>query len=360
MSAAEKRHVRFGIIGTGRIAGHFAEDLRLVRDVSLHSVLSRKLASAETFRQSHGAIRAFDSIDDFLSDADLDAVYVASPNSEHFGHALKAIRAGKAVLIEKPMALRAADASQIAKEAEKNGVFAMEAMWIRFLPGILQAKALLASGAIGEVTAVRGELSYENQYNPQNRLFDPKLGGGASLDLGVYLLSLTILLFGVPLNISGSWKAAPNGVDLSAAYSLAYPAFQADLLAGLDKTRGNSFEISGSQGVLRIDDPFIQGKSLRILNRRAATSKLLRQTFGRPMSKLQKLAMRMPIPGQRRWRFNYPGHGLQFQAEALANAVRHRETKPTIAMRSDSSAVLAIIEQVLAQKAERRPSKTTI
>jgi predicted dehydrogenase len=223
LSPSIERTVRFGIIGTGRIAADFANDLKLVKSTALHAVLSRDMQSARTFQQAHGAAKAYASIEDFMADTEIDAVYVASPNSAHFSQAIAAVRAGKAVLIEKPMAASAAQAAAIEAEAAKQGTFLMEAMWIRFLPGIQRAKALIESGAIGQINSVRGELSYFNAYDPNSRLFNKALGGGASLDLGVYLLSLATFLFGAPASVSGQWKAAESGVDCAALKPL-YPS----------------------------------------------------------------------------------------------------------------------------------------
>jgi predicted dehydrogenase len=349
LSPSPERTVRFGIIGTGRIAADFADDLRHVKNAALHAVLSREMKSAERFQLAHGAARAYASIDAFMSDPDIDAVYVASPNSAHPEQAIAAIRAGKAVLIEKPLAASVCEAEAIAAEAAKHRTLAMEAMWIRFLPGIQRAKALIESGAIGTVKSVRGELSYFNAFDPNSRLFSKALGGGASLDLGVYLLSLTNFLFGAPMSVSGQWKAAASGVDCAAQYALGYEGFGASLVTSLERDGHNVFEIEGAKGVLLIEDPFIQARRLRVLKGAAATARSLRPET-RP-GKLLKLLSRLPFPGQENLAFNYPGNGLQFEAEAVADAVRGGETGSKPAPLADSIAVLKMIETILAQPA---------
>ncbi len=352
----KKRVISFGIIGTGRIAHDFAADLKHVADARLHSVLSRSMTSAEAFKKAHHATQAYDSIDEFVNDPAVDIIYVASPNSAHVAQGLRAIRAGKAVLIEKPAAPSKPEAEVIFREAARSGVIAMEAMWIRFLPGILKARSLIRDGAIGRIVNVRGELSYKNQYDPQSRIFSKALGGGASLDLGVYPLSLCLFLFGDPQKFGGTWRAAPTGVDASAAYQLFYqspgphqPAFQADLVTSIDRNGGNVFEVEGTDGVLRIENPFIQAKTVRILRGRAA--KLLRASFGRPMTVLGKLAARLPLLGQEVHRFDYPGNGLQFEAAAMADAVRSGNVSSLVSP-AQSTAVLRIIGQVLSRPAE--------
>lgn len=349
LSPSPERMVRFGIIGTGRIAADFASDLRHVKDAALHAVLSREMPGAEAFRQTHGAAIAYASVDAFMADPQIDAVYVASPNSAHLEQALAAVRAGKAVLIEKPIAATAADAMAIQAEAARHGTFAMEAMWIRFVPGIQRAKALLESGAIGQIKSVRGELSYFNAYDPASRLFSKALGGGASLDLGVYLLSLTQFLFGAPSDVSGEWMAAASGVDMAARYALAYPGFSAALDTSLERDGHNVFEAEGTLGALRIEDPFIQARRLRILTGAAAKSRLLRPDAG--PGRAQKLIARLPFPGQQILTFSYPGNGLQYEAQEVVNAARSGKSASALAPLSDSVEVLQMIETVLSRPA---------
>jgi predicted dehydrogenase len=351
VSPSPDRTVKFGIVGTGRIASDFANDLKLVKNTALHAVLSRDMKSAEAFQMKHGAARAFASMDAFMADPDIDAVYVASPNSAHLAQALAALGAGKAVLVEKPLAAASFEAEAIQSQAARSGTFAMEAMWIRFLPGIQRAKALIESGAIGQVKSVRGELSYFNAFDPNSRLFSKALGGGASLDLGVYLLSLTTFLFGAPRNVSGQWKAAASGVDSAAQYHLGYPDFSAELFTSLERNGHNIFEIEGTDGVLRIEDPFIQARRLRLLTGAAAKPGFLRPVSAAKPALLQKLLARLPLPGQKIYVFNYPGNGLQFEAQAVAEAVRAEASGSNIAPLSDSIAVLKMIETVLSQPA---------
>ena len=307
------------------------------------------MRSAEAFQKFHGAAKAYAKIDDFVADPEIDAVYVASPNSAHLEQALAAIRAGKAVLIEKPMAASVPEAEAIAAEAARHGTFAMEAMWIRFLPGIQRAKELIDSGAIGQIKAVRGELSYFNAYDPGSRLFSKALGGGASLDLGVYLLSLTTFLFGAPQNVSGSWKAAASGVDCAARYDLSYEGFSATLSTSLERDGHNVFEVEGSTGVLRIEDPFIQARRLRLLTGAACKAAFLRPET--PPGRLMKLLSRLPIPGQQMMAFIYPGSGLQFEAQEVVDAIRSGRSGSAAAPLNESIAVLNMIETVLSQPA---------
>jgi predicted dehydrogenase len=348
----DQRIIRYGIIGTGRIANSFAADLQHVRSAALHSVCSRDMQTARQFGSRYQAVIPHTSIDNFLGDPSLDAVYIATPNSAHLPQALACIRAGKPVIVEKPLAMSAAAAQIIAAEAAKYGVSVMEGMWIRFLPGIIRARDMIRAGEIGEISAVYGELCYAHAFDPDSRLFSKALGGGAALDLGVYLLSLSLFLFGTPNGIHGSWQVGPSGVDITASFSLAFKAFEARLVTSINRTGGNAFEITGTKGVLRIEDPFIRGQRIRVLRGFSARSSLLRPPLDQPMGFAHKLAKRIPLPGQRGTNFPYPGNGLQFEAAAFADLIRQGGKSSGNSPLEDSIAVLQMIESVMSHPAQ--------
>ncbi len=329
----------WGIVGSGRIATDFASDLRLLGDARLAAVLSRDQSSADHFASKCKAAGAYSDIDRFMADGDIDIVYIATPNSMHLPQALRAIRAGKAVLIEKPVAPSEPEVDFLHREALRNNVFVMEAMWIRFLPGIAAVKDMVKSGEIGDIRSICGTLSWKNDYDPQSRLFNKPLGGGASLDLGVYLLSLTMHLLGEPGKISGCWTAAPSGVDMRASYRLHYPNAVAELECGLDRTLANTFEIKGSKGTIRINDPFIRARRVEI-----GTSGMARWAMSHTKAGVAaKLAARLPYPGHRDMQFPYEGHGLSFQAQAVMDALRRGETGHIAMPMSESAAALRAI-----------------
>lgn len=345
---ASTKQSGWGIIGTGRIATDFASDLRFASGAKLVAVLSRDQKSADEFCKNAGTGTAYSDMDRFLADPALDIVYVASPNSMHLPQTLRAIAAGKAVLVEKPLALSDVEADAIAREAARNNVFVMEAMWIRFLPGIVALKKLIDDGAIGEVQSITGTLSYKNTFDPASRLFNKAMGGGASLDLGVYLLSLTMMLMGDPQRISGGWRTAPSGIDLHATYRLHYANATADLTCGLDETRHNGFDIIGTKGHIRIADPFIKARRIEVgtgtLTRKFMLT--LKSGFG------AKLLTKLPVPGRQMLRFDDRGHGLWHQAVAVMDALQAGKTGVNAMPLTDSAAVLRAICFLLNQRPE--------
>ena len=208
------RPFQWGIVGTGGIARFFAADLSLLPDTSLAGICSRDVEKAKAFQSTFAAARTYADLDAMAADPDIDAIYVATPNALHAEQALRIIGHGKAVLVEKPLATSVADAERIASAAAEQKCFVMEAMWTRFLPAVQAARRLVDGGAIGTVRKIDAELAYRRDEDAGSRFFDPGLGGGAALDLGVYPVSLALHFLGRPAKVSGRWQASKSGVDL--------------------------------------------------------------------------------------------------------------------------------------------------
>jgi len=186
------------------------------------NVLARSIDRARTFATEHGIARAHGSYRDIVDDAEVDAIYIATPHPQHRAVALAALRAGKAVLVEKAFTATLAGARELAAEARGRGVFAMEALWTRFQPPVVRARELLADGAIGEPVSVQADLGVARTYDPSDRLFTVELGGGALLDLGVYPVSFAQMLFGAPDRVVAIGTREPNGVEGAAALLLGW------------------------------------------------------------------------------------------------------------------------------------------
>ena len=336
----------WGIIGTGAIAALFAADLALVPGARIGAVHSRRLDKARSFASRFGGGAAHDDLEAFLADPALEAVYIATPNHLHAPQALAAIAAGKPVLIEKPLALTCADAEAIAAAAAARGVFAMEALWSRFLPAVTALRSRLATGRIGEIRRLRADLSYVHPQEPGSRFFEPALGGGAALDLGVYPLSIALHLLGRPERVEGRWRAAASGVDLRSEFVLHYPGATAELSCGFDRDGANLLLVEGSDGALRIEAPFLKAQRLTHFASGALATPWPEREGP---ALLRKLLARLPLPGVRRESFLFPGNGLQFQAQAVMAAIRAGATSCETMPLAESAAVLGMIEAVLAQ-----------
>jgi predicted dehydrogenase len=212
--------IRWGVVGPGRIAEKVVEDFAVVDGARAVAVASRSLDRAEGFAARHRLERAYGSYAEILADPDVDVLYVATPHPQHHAIALGALRAGKALLIEKAFTATTAGAAEIVDVARETGVFVMEAMWTRFQPAAVALRDLVADGAIGEVRSVQADLGVAREYEPADRLFDLALGGGALLDLGVYVVSFAQMLLGTPERVVAAGSLFPSGVDAEAALLL--------------------------------------------------------------------------------------------------------------------------------------------
>jgi len=211
--------LRWGVLAPGEIAGDFVRTVHANTDQRFVAVGSRSAERAAGFAATHGIPRS-GSYEAVLEDAAVDVVYIAAPHSEHRSLALLAIAAGKHVLVEKPIALNATEAQEIADAARAAGVFAMEAMWSRYLPQADVIAQLLDRGDLGDVRLVTAVLGWQWPFDPTSRGYDPALGGGAMLDAGVYSHWFAQFVLGAPAGIAAIGNLAPTGVDSDSVVSL--------------------------------------------------------------------------------------------------------------------------------------------
>ena len=341
------RPIAWGIVGTGGIARQFATDLALLPDASLIGICSRDLEKAKSFQAEFRAERPYLDLEAMLADPGIDVIYVATPNQMHAEQACRAIAAGKAVLVEKPLATSVADAERIGREAANTNCFVMEGMWTRFLPAVRAARKLVETGAIGEIRMIRAELSYRRNEDTESRFFQPDLGGGAALDLGVYPVSLALHFLGRPSKVSGRTVAARSGVDMRSEFSLDFGGgAEAELSCGFDRDGGNQFVIEGSEGVLVLDAPFLKAQRLVRFSPKAYA--MMPKVGGAGI--LPKVMRRLPLPGRHVQHFPFPGNGLQFEAAAVMEAVRRGETGGEVMPLGDSVEVLRVIEAAVGRR----------
>ena len=214
--------IRWGVVGPGRVAALVVEDFPFVADARVVAVGSRSAERARDFADRYGLPRAYGSYAELLADPDLDVVYLATPNAQHRTVALAALRAGKALLVEKSFAATRAGAAEVIELARSSGTFVMEGMWTRFQPAVVALRELLADAAIGEIRSVQVDLGIAPAYDPADRLFDLARGGGALLDLGVYAVSFAQMLLGTPASVTAHGSLFPSGADAEAVLLLGY------------------------------------------------------------------------------------------------------------------------------------------
>ncbi len=241
--------IRWGIVGPGRIAESVTADFAHVEGAVPMAVASRDLGRAQEFAARHGIERAHGSYREIIEDPDVDVLYLATPHPMHHAAALAAIDAGKALLVEKAFTATVAGAVEVVERARAAGVFVMEAMWTRFQPAVVALRELVADGAIGEVRAIQADLGVRRAYDPEDRLFALELGGGALLDLGVYVVSFAQMLLGAPDTVRATGSLFPTGVDAEAALLLGYDdGRSAALLTSLRCPLPGSARVLGTEG----------------------------------------------------------------------------------------------------------------
>lgn len=328
--------LRWGIIGAGGIAGKFATDVPNLSSGVVCAVGSRSKDRAQAFIDAHpgtakgGAARAYGSYEGLLADPEVEAVYVASPHSFHHRHALAALEAGKHVLVEKSFTQSAAQAREVLAAAADRGLFAMEAMWTRFLPHDVVLRALADSGALGELRYVRAE-HYQSILHVE-RMVRPELAGGALLDLGVYSVSLVHALLGRPGRVTATGRLTDLGVDLEDAISLEYDAARAVAVTGMDCVGCNTAEVLGTRAraqVGRADEPGCWFYTPSVLTLASSEHGSQEQTAAR-------------------WDARVPG-GFQFEAAEVARCVAAGRTQSPTLPWETTLAVMEIMDEMRAQ-----------
>lgn len=179
-------NLKWAMVGTGFMAELILKDFALANDTELYALVSRNPAKAEARLAELGVSAKAMSFEQALADPEIDVIYVATPHSEHFPMAKAALAAGKHVLVEKAFTLNADEARVLAALAKEKQRFLMEAMWTKFLPAHLALKELIASGQIGEIVGIEADFGFNAPFDNDHRLYNFELGGGTTLDQGVY------------------------------------------------------------------------------------------------------------------------------------------------------------------------------
>jgi predicted dehydrogenase len=276
-----ERKIRWGIVGPGRIADLLVKDFDVTPNAVVLACASRSAERAAAFAERHGLERSYGSYREIIADPGIDVLYIATPHPQHHAIAMAAIEAGKSLLIEKTFTATVAGAEQIMSAARDGGVFVMEAMWTRFQPAIVAARELIADGAIGEVRQVQVDLGVDRPYDPSDRLFDPAQGGGAMLDLGVYVVSFAQHFLGEPARVDVGGSLAPTGVDAEAGLLLSYDDGRAaSLLISLRGGTPGAARIHGTRGWIDVPPRFHHPKRIVVKRTGSDPEELIREPLG--------------------------------------------------------------------------------
>ena len=246
--------IRFGMVGHGHISGQFLAAMEVAEGAHLAAVAGRDPGRASAFARAQGIAAGYGSVGEMLRAEQLDAVYICTPHPSHVEAALACVEAGVAVLVEKPLAPNLEGATQIVVAAREAGVFAMEAMWTRFLPIYGVVRRWVDEGRIGEVRLVTASFGFAAPVMPEHRLFNPSLAGGSLLDVGVYPLTIAHWLYGShPTEYGVVARVGETEVDEIVSIAAAYPGGGlAQLGCATVATLDSSAVIAGTAGSIEI------------------------------------------------------------------------------------------------------------
>jgi predicted dehydrogenase len=323
--------IRWGILGTGIIARKFATGLKTASGAELAAVGSRVQTTADQFGDTFGVLRRHASYEALANDPEVDVIYVSTPHSLHKANTLLCLEAGKAVLCEKPFAINAAEATAMINLARQKGLFLMEAMWTRFLPSVIKVRQLIADGAIGEVRMLMADLGFRAEFDPKHRLFDPALGGGALLDVGIYPVSFASMILGAPVQVTSLAHLGATGVDEQSAMLLRYDQGQLAVIASAVRTDiPSEAVIMGTTGRIRVHAPIYCP---------------VRLTLSRPEQGDEVIDAPME------------GNGYNYQAVEVMNCLRTGKLESEIMPLDETLAIMKTMDQIRAPWGLKYPTE---
>jgi predicted dehydrogenase len=248
------KRYNWAILGCGKIARKFSNDLKLLPNARLYAAASRDLQKAEAFATELGFSRAWGSYEEMAADPAVDIVYVATPHSHHHDHVLLCLENGKAVLNEKAFALTYSEALEMVETAHRKGIFLMEAFWTRFQPSFIKALEIIRSGELGALKVVRSDFAFNAPKDPKNRLYNLELGGGSLLDIGIYPVFAALSTLGKPEKIKALATFAQTGAEESIAMAFQYPGGElASLFSSFASHSFTTSEFDCEQGSVRME-----------------------------------------------------------------------------------------------------------
>lgn len=253
----------WAILGCGKIARKFASDLKILPNARLYAAASRSFENAQSFASEMGFEKAYGSYEEMVNDPEVDVVYIASPHSHHFEHALLCLNHKKAVLCEKAFAMNSWQVNQMIEAAKANNTFLMEAFWTRFQPSFLKTMEIIRSGELGALKMVRSDFAFNAEYNPEKRLYNVDLGGGSLLDIGIYPIFMSLMTLGKPSEMKTMATFCPTGAEETIMMSFQYPQGEtASLVSSFSCYSSTQTEFCFENGFLRLNRRFYTPTSL--------------------------------------------------------------------------------------------------
>ena len=344
---------RWGIFGTSAVSAKFVAGLAAARAAKATFVASRSLDRAQRFASAMRVPEARQGYADAVAKGGVDAIYIATPPSEHAGLALLCIEAGIPILVEKPFAANHADSERVRDAARAASVFAMEAMWTRFSPAALALRDHVASGNMGAVRMIAGNFGTSKQFDRSAGSFNPDLGGGAVAQLGVYPVSLAQWLFGAPDLVQAMGTIGPTGVEEDAAFQLRFKgAVTGSFYASLRSWAPNDFHVMGTHAVASLAGRLPRPTGIELTQQQPTSppagypdwkTRLREHGFTHRIAQMLDISSRASM---RRKRIGYAGNGYHYQADEVRNCIEHGRTESAIMSLDDSVGVVLTLDRI--------------
>jgi len=249
--------IHWGILGCGKIASKFAKDLTTIPNAKLQAVSSRSIQKAKEFASNYNASLYYEGYEKLSKDPKIDVIYIATPHVFHFENTMMCLQNKKAVLCEKPFAMKISQVQEMIQTAEENNVFLMEALWTYFLPHYRFVLDSISSGKLGAIKSLQADFGFAAQFDSNSRLFNKNLGGGSLLDIGIYPLFAALSIIGYPETVMATAQIGKTGVDETCTIKLGYKnGVTASLLSTITKDTETEAIITLEKGIIKINKPF--------------------------------------------------------------------------------------------------------
>jgi predicted dehydrogenase len=312
--------INWGILGPGKIAHKFVQGLQTLPDARFYSAGSRSVERAKKFAGEYGATKAFGSYRELAEDPDTNIIYVATPHPFHYENTLLCLENSKPVLCEKPFTINTRQLKHLIEVARRKKVFLMEALWSRFVPSIMGILEISNSGKLGAVRFVNADFGFRGEYDPLNRMFNPELGGGALLDIGIYPVFLAMLLLGEPDRIKAAARFASTGVDESTSMIFLYNNGNiANLSCTFMADTPIQADVIFEKGRVRLNPKWFTPTSLTLVHEDRTEENIL---------------------------FDEPGNGYQYQAVECMRCLREGLTESPVMNLDFSLSLMEVLDRI--------------
>ena len=250
------KKIRWGIIGAGRIAAQFANDIKYTSNAELVAIAARDMERAQAFADTHQLATAYGDYDSLYRAENVDAVYIATPHTHHKQQTINAVNAGKAVLCEKPFTVNSEECEELIEMATTSGQYIMEGVWTYFLPALQKAKQWVDEGRIGSIKHVKVDFGYPQlPFDPKRREYNKDLAGGCLLEMGIYPIAMAwYFLQRDPITMKVLAGKAPNGVEDDVSMLFDYGDMTATLGTSFRCKLQNWCYVIGDEGYIAIPD----------------------------------------------------------------------------------------------------------